>query len=425
MPEMPDTSELPVFREHERITDKIPEDHFRYMPQPQNGDITKVWAFGLVPGGQLSYYIGVDWIDPKSNLALCVCPKQYNDDHELDYQKMFMECLNSPVTMPYLGDAYDIRIDSPFIEVENDDFDFSPFLAHHFLSLLKDLVKRPLKKGYVQREENLTAKIKGKVLMGSHIKKNILGMRPDRVMCRYQEYSVDCIENRLLHNAYKIATEYLRATHVNTAKGLGQIALYDAVEQYFHGIGYISHPYELHGIKSNPLYREYAEAIRLAKLIYRNQGYRNTQKNQKRLVPPYIIDMSKLFELYAYVQLSKIPGADLTYQSKGKYGYTDFLDIENKIVIDAKYKYQYDDSYESDDIRQIAGYARDIGILDALQVENFDEVVDCMVIFPSKSMTKDLATQYFKRKDLKETRIRQFHRYYKVGIQLPEVQKCT
>jgi 5-methylcytosine-specific restriction enzyme subunit McrC len=424
---MLDTSDLPVFREHERITDTISEDHFRYKQQPNDGDITKVWAFGLVPGGQLSYYIGVDWIDPESKLAIFVRPKQYNDDNELDYQKMFMECLNSPVTMPYLGDAYDIRIDSPFIEVKNDDFDFSPFLAHHFLSLLKDLVKRPLKKGYVQREENLTAKIKGKVLMGSHIKKNILGMRPDRVMCRYQEYSVDCIENRLLHTAYKIAIDYLKTIHANTAKGLGKISPYDAVKSHFHCIGYITHQYELHGIKSNPLYREYAEAIRLAKLIYRNQGYRNTQRDRKRFVPPYIIDMSKLFELYAYVQLSKIPGTDLTYQSKGKYGYTDFLDIRNKIVIDAKYKYQYDDSYEADDIRQIAGYARDIGILEKLRVssEDRDEVVDCMVIYPSKRMPQDLATQYLKRKDLKETRIRQFHRYYKIGIQLPEVQMCT
>jgi len=425
VPETTDIHPLCVFREHDRITDIIQEDRFCYKPQPHDGDITKVWAFGLVPGGQLRYYVGLDWINARNNLAICVRPKQYSEESELDYHTMFMDCLKSPVSVSYLGDAYDIRIDSPFIEVENDDFDFSPFLAHHFLHLMKILLKRPLKKGYINREENLTAKIKGKILIGSHIKRNILGMRPDRIVCRYQEYSVNCIENRLLHTAYDIALSYLKTTHRTVNKSSEKIADYDTFEQYFNGIGFITHPYELHGIKSNLLYRDYTEAIRLAKLIYHNQGYQNTQMNRKRLVPPFVIDMSKLFELYAFVQLSKIPGIDLTYQSKGKYGYTDFLDIKNKIVIDAKYKYQYNDNYEAEDIRQIAGYARDIGVLKKLQVENFDEIVDCMVVYPTRNMTLNTAEQYYTRKEQKETRITQFHRYYKLGLHLPEVSKCT
>ena len=155
---------------------------------------------------------------------------------------------------------------------------------------------------------------------------------------------------------------YLKATHRNVNKETKYLALYDSLDQYFTGIGYIQKTYELHGIKSNPLYREYAEALRLAKLIYHNKGYRDTQRTQNKLIPPYIIDMSKLFELYAYVQLSKITGTELKYQSKGNTAIPIF-GHKNKIVIDAKYKYQYNDRFESDDIRQIAGYARDNGIL--------------------------------------------------------------
>lgn len=416
---------LQCFHEHDNINPMIPDDCIHYKQQPTNGDISKVWAFGLVPGGRISYYVGVDWIDEKANQAICVNPKECAEGRTTDYKRMFMECLASPVAAAYLGDAYDIRTESPYIEVDNDDFDFSPFLAHHFLHLLKDLVKRPLKKGYINREENLTAKIKGKVLLGSHIKRNILGMRPDRVMCRFQEYSVDCIENRLLHSAYDIALSYLKATHRNVNKETKYLALYDSLDQYFTGIGYIQKTYELHGIKSNPLYREYAEALRLAKLIYHNKGYRDTQRTQNKLIPPYIIDMSKLFELYAYVQLSKITGTELKYQSKGKYGYTDFLDIKNKIVIDAKYKYQYNDRFESDDIRQIAGYARDNGILQKLNVNDRDRVVDCLVVYPNMYEEREITDQYFGRETIDENQIKQFHRYYKIGIRLPEVQSCT
>ncbi|MBN2569847.1 MAG: hypothetical protein JXB42_10505 [Deltaproteobacteria bacterium] len=419
---MSDTQMIHDFREHDWITTSVSEDEIHYRQQPENGDISKIWAFGLAPGGRLSYYVGLDWLD-KSHV-LRVKPKIYGDGREPDYHVMFMECLSSPVTASYLGDAYDIRLDKPFIEVANDEFDFSPFLAHHFLHLLKDLFKRPLKKGYVQREENLTAKLKGKIMIGAHFKKNVLGMRPDRVMCRYQEYSVDCIENRLLHSAYRIALNYLKSLRSNTVNGVRTIALYESLAEYFQNIGTIKHPYELHGIKSNPLYREYAETLRLAKMIFSHKGYQIADMTTKKTVPPFIIDMAKLFELYAYVQLSKIPDTILDYQSKGKYGNTDFLDIKNKIVIDAKYKYQYSDKYEADDIRQIAGYARDIGILEKLRVrgEDRNEVIDCMVVYPNHNSDAEIASQYYQRKILPNTLIKQFYRYYKVGIRLPEVE---
>ena len=79
--------------------------------------------------------------------------------------------------------------------------------------------------------------------------------------------------------------------------------------------------------------------------------------------------MSKLFELYVLGLLKDKYGDKILFQAKGSYGNPDYLLIDDMqpLIIDAKYRptYQQDKnlSYIIEDIRQISGYARDVGIL--------------------------------------------------------------
>ncbi len=382
-------------------------------PQPEDGDICAIWAFGLQPGGSLSYYIGLDWID-EEKLALRVKPKV----QDLDYHRMFAECLSSPASASFLGSSYDVRIDKPFIPCPDDAFDITPLIVLHYLTVLRDLVSKPLRKDYLSREENLKAKLKGKVLLSSHLAKNVFAQRPDRIMCRYQEFSTDCPENRLLHSAYRTGIGYLRSWNGKKALNSVMAMAFEDLESSFYGIGYFSGALGRMLFKHNPLYREYGEALRLAALIMRIQGYRDLSTTSRgKLMPPYIIDMAKLFELYALSLLRRELGRSIQFQSSGRYGAVDFIDTERRIVVDAKYKTIYDEGYVIDDIRQVAGYARDEGILEklGLRSEERDTVVDCLILYPDLE-APSFSAQYYEQGTKK---IKQFHRIKKLGIRLP------
>jgi 5-methylcytosine-specific restriction enzyme subunit McrC len=405
-------------KEHGNLLDWLREINLAISYQPQrqgkNQGMDKVWAFGLQPDGSISYYIGLDWLDEKNEIALRVRPKI----PDLNYHAMFEACLRSPVAARHLGEVYDIRVESRFIQCKDDQNDFTPLLLHHYLTLLSRLVQKPLKKGYITRIENLQSKLKGKILIGDHIKANILGQKPTRLLCSFQEYTTDCPENRLLHGAYRIGLECLRGLNRLAEREALPTWNYECIAQTFRGIGILDQPQDLLNVRGNPLFPEYAECLRLAKIICRIQGYRDRHHGGGlRMIPPYVIDMSKLFELYVYHLLHESFGGRFLFQSKANYGATDFLDLKEQMVIDTKYKPQYENWYEPEDIRQVAGYARDNRILDRLGVTDKDLVVPCLIIFPDRlgASPISLMSSYTENRVV----IKEFHAIWKLAVTLP------
>jgi 5-methylcytosine-specific restriction enzyme subunit McrC len=112
---------------------------------------------------------------------------------------------------------------------------------------------------------------------------------------------------------------------------------------------------------------------------------------------------------------------EISYQPHGKYGNVDFLNLDEQLIIDTKYKLIYTDGkYNIEDIRQLSGYARDEGVLKTLKIfkstKEIDDnvVVDCVIIYPDDSKHED-----FKDRQLKEEKINGFTKFYKCGIKLP------
>ena len=63
-----------------------------------------------------------------------------------------------------------------------------------FLTLLRLLCKRPLMGRMLKEEENLTGKVKGKIVIEKNIRKNTMHGRNDRFYCQYLRFSDDILE---------------------------------------------------------------------------------------------------------------------------------------------------------------------------------------------------------------------------------------
>lgn len=372
--------------------------------------------------GQLwaSYYIGIDWIREKESY-IAVEPKI----KDLDYVKMFVHCLHHSEISKFIKEIYHIDFQKTPIEIQNSNWDLTPFLVVHFLSLVETIAKQGLKSNYIVREENLNSKIKGKIQFSKQLKKNIVSKREDRVYCRFQEYCTDCLENRLLKKALLFVQRYT-AKHLDKEKYKVLFQKQNRLLSAFESISEnISHS-EIKRIKINTLYKEYVEATDLAKQILKRFGYSymNTYNKDEKKFRPFWINMSKLFELYVYSLMKDAYGSNIMYQlsedgkrqTSGHYGDIDFMKLDEILLIDTKYKevYMQNGKYDIDNIRQLSGYARDWGVLKKLGITSDNVVIDCVIIYPNKNSNDN-----FKGRELKEKSIDQFTKFYKCGIQLP------
>lgn len=373
---------------------------------------------------KMSYFIGADWL-VKNQQAIYVAPKINDGVQEVDYLGMLQLCLTHDDIARNTKDLYHIKINEPFIEINQQMDLLTPLLIMQFLQTLKILVKKGLKQSYYKVERNLNSRVKGKVLIAQNIKKNVVRNKVTNTFCSYEEFGFDSIENRVLKHTLSFVRRYLS----QYPEYLGSIkSLIDYCTPAFERVSDEVDLHELKAVKRNSFYKEYQEALRLSKIILKRFGYHISEIDQNTVekisVPPFWIDMSKLFELYILGLLKDKYGDKILFQAKGSYGYPDYLLIDDMqpLIIDAKYRptYQQDGllSCIIDDIRQISGYARDVGILDKLGYHTVEEqsssVVSCVVIYTDQDKGDKLPDSL-----TDGTSITGFTKFYKVPISVP------
>ena len=309
-----------------------------------------------------SYYIGASWL-VKNELAVIVTPKMKN----IDFVTMFLSALeiDTKNESDYFAQCYGIQFDEPTIETDEQLNQLTPLLVLHFVSLLERLVKRGLKKDYVIREENLKTKVKGRLLFTKHLQNNVFQQRSDRVYCQYQEYTDDIPENRLLKKALLFADRIIgnyESLKVQSSYFEIQSRL-SKLKNRLDGISDEIEPYQVQKLSTNKLFKEYKEAIRVAKMLLRRYDYSISEASQEQhTTPPFWIDMARLYEMWVFSQLEKAYPGQIQFQVKGHCGTAvDFIKKDECLIIDAKYKPHYDYSNRGiiDDIREISGYARE------------------------------------------------------------------
>lgn len=398
------------------------------------------------------YYIGVDWlrenhssliVAPKLNSRIEAIKKESNKDKDIEIDPEFkslsgkgkevsidyIEMLNQCLAVDFLYKEIDNLVDIDWhvneILIKQEQDMLSPLLIVKFLNVLFSIVQKGLKKSYYQTRQNLNSKIKGKILVGENIKRNILKNRLTHTYCQFEEFGINSTENRLLKKAFTFAIAYID----NHNKVFN-----DSFNHAKHLVNYcrpafemVSEEVNINEIKSykpNPFFKEYEEGIHLAKQILKRFSYSiSNVSKEKYTTPPYWIDMPKLFELYVYQFLKqRFPKHNEVQYQFSTYGnYLDFLvnSGDNQMVVDAKYKPIYIYGKDHKDMRQVSGYARLDKTYEELKIDN-DKLIDCLIVYPD--MENGCEVGAFEKMVLmnNNTKITGYRNIYKVGIKLPE-----
>jgi len=335
-----------------------------------------------------SYYIGLDCF-PNLGANIYIEPKINNEEKQVNYVQMLLESLKEPENFEHLDGLISTKFDDDWIEIDNQLQPLlTPFLIAQFLSVVKDLVKKGLKKSYYEKVENLNNKVKGKVLVGQQIKQNILKNRYTKTICKFQEFGFDIELNQFLKFVLSRVSIHLEDYSKNSDIYKNVVEIQRYCNGGFHQVSdYTFSKLDLK--ESNPFFKNYNRAIQLGNQILALNDY-NISKNSnkaKTLHPPFWIDMSKLFELFVFGKLRdrySLEG-EVQYHKKFNKQEPDFILNTNcgiKAVVDAKYKPRYSNGNPTmEDARQLAGYTRLNSVYKELGIEN-DDVISAYFIYP-------------------------------------------
>lgn len=399
------------------------------------------------------YCIGIDWlgstgkyihVEPKINtlnikafeaqLVDYSVDEHYkkeagNTAYELDYLKMLLQVTSIAESTKETQNLIQIDWDAPPIAIQQKDDKLTPFLIIRFLQTLQTIVRKGLKKNYYKVQENLNNRVKGKILVGQHIKQNVYKNRLTSTYCEYQVFGEDHLENRFLKKVLQFVISYVENNKILLAKN------YQVIQQTinycrpaFELISGQIKETELKHIKHNPFYKDYKDAIEFGSHILKRFAYNISQTaEEQRHTPPFWIDTPQLFELYVY---SKLLEANPDHKKEIHFQFSTYgnaLDIlistpSHQMVIDAKYKLHYQQGYLHQDIRQVAGYARLNKVREKLKLtKDNDKHINCLIIYPD--IENGIETLPLNKLIHNKNEINGYYKVYKLGVKLPVIEQ--
>lgn len=382
---------------------------------------------------QANYYVGTCSLT--ENLALTVLPKI-----DVDFVELFWGALNvnDKNAGEYFSHYYGFDWTKPSVKNQTLQTVLSPLLIVHYVATLEKLLKLGLKKGYVTKEENLKSKVRGRIKILQNERKNLVSGHGDRVYCKFQEYTCDFAENRLLKRALLFAKKILQKSNTCGKHFNLLLQKINKCNSYFENVSDEVSMSEIRSIKQNKLYRDYGVAINIAKLILKRFDNSLSKIDaQEKSVPQFWLDMPRVYEMFVYSKLKKIFGESVQFQVAGSHKTkADFIETSKKLILDAKYKPHYEKSDNNiiDDIREISGYARDEILLKKLNIDTNGEnaeVPACVIIYPVMQYFDDEKVENTKVFDYSELtkdnfiekydKITGFYKFYKVAFELPHL----
>jgi len=351
-----------------------------------------------------NYYIGYRWFNEKQEEYIHVSPKKSIDEKQADYLSMFLTCLQDPIVSKHLNETYEIFFNEKWIDIKDTKNDYiTPFLILQFLQIVNKIAKKGLKKGYVKITQNLTSKIKGKILVNETIKHNHFKNRLDKTVCNHQIFTTNCIENQILKTALLQCSRNLHGINNKDITkllklNLNSFELVDSINISQNNFSKIQH---------SAFYKEYKQALQLAQMIFKRFGFsiNSTTSQTQNKIPPFYINMPELFERYVEVKLRKIYKDSLVagYSQKNGNSYTwglrpDFIVKNKKLIIDAKYKYWFSNNKDNrfkDDYQQLSLYGRVKDIRKDIRLEHSDNEATLLFIYPTTEEEKEFTEANF------------------------------
>lgn len=363
------------------------------------------------------YFIGYRWLSENDEEYIHIAPKSHRN-YQADYLKMLSECLKDPQVSKKLNYSYEIFFHEKWIEINNDQDEITPLLILHFLKVVKSITQKGLKKGYLRVTENLSSKIKGKILINQTTKQNHTKNRLDKTVCNHQTFTVNCLENQILKTALSQCSRNLQGIKNNDIskllkQNINAFELVDMREVFEDDFSKIKH---------SPFYKEYKDALKLAKMIFKLFGFAlsSTSRLHHHKIPPFYINMPELFERYVEVQIRKqykdlIDGnRDIEFEFDMR---PDFLLPSKKMIVDAKYKYWYERTIEDvafkDDYQQLSLYGRACKIRQRINLLE-EEQAKLLFIYPKVDGEREMKF---------DSNNSSFHKIYRFGMEIPMISK--
>lgn len=397
-------------------------------------------------------YVGAVWLDRRRNVALMTSSKGFAscDNRTVDYLKVWLHCLSDPEVSTHLDESFYCWPDEDPIPVGDDFPDLNLLLVLVFLRALHRLCIRHLRKNFVSLTDNLIGKVKGRLLLGEHFRRNIVVGRLDRASCRYENILPNCRENQILRTTLERCARYVSLMgnddqlkqahdwiHVSRAT-LAHVEIRRITPQWFQGIRYAG------------TFQHYRQPHRFAKMILRVLGLdldaeRSTP--DKTSVPPFALCTYELFERFCQVGLRRAASVWAGYASH-------FNDLGSQLrvrpdfllrsqgrtwIADAKYKDAWAGSLQVKmlsnpdlraDVFQVVTYSRHAKVLKILDELRQNEegkgpaltsCDDVVVLYPQPQLQWNEKQQWFDLASSERILKRDFDlpRLYRMAVPLP------
>ena len=366
-----------------------------WLEKRLNKEDEKILGAHLAKGGiRPGNFIGMVWIGEGESRAVLRVDSKFEG---MNYIRMFCECVADPTVSEHFdclhleeGDL----IDAP------DSEDFSLLIAVAYLRELKALCSQHLRRHFLRERQNFAGKVKGKILAGENLRRNVLRCRPDRVYCEYQSVSDDILENRILRAALERAARYVARNKINTKSVKEELP---RVQEWIRlcrsrlcGVSIAPiRPRDFAAARKRGVFAHYARPLQLAKAVLRQLGFNpQTEINEESTkTPPYAINSEKLFESFAELKLREIhKNLKVQGNTKGGKGFSvrvipDFYvardDDGNALIMDAKYK-DTDDFYNGkparEDMYQVVAYSQHNALLEKIKLQSGETAAPAKII---------------------------------------------
>ena len=313
------------------------------------------YIFTPVRGNRLvsSRYVGV--VKTSDGTTLEILPKIFRDsDFDDQDSKQKQSARELLIKMLQKAGLISYRKSSES-RLKTKDFPLLEIFIHAFLTEVQNLVRKGLRKDYVQTESNLLT-VKCKIYFPRHIKVNVAAQH--KHFCRYNNHSIDSIENGIILTALEKIHRISRNTYNKK--------LSTQLIPQFEGATTVPFPCEQHfsQCRTDRHMKNYFEAIKLAKYIILSPPAPSAGNNETLAI---FFNMAQLFEKTVEASLRENnrienfdPQKPLKWFSKLGTPRPDyFFTMDGKnIVADAKWKIPSDDKPNSSDQYQLFTYLK-------------------------------------------------------------------
>ena len=319
-------------------------------------------------------YVGV--IQTDQGITIEILPKLYCSENEENIRKILLEMLKSLKESPFK------KIN--LANLHTHKFDLFDIFINMFLEELSKLIKNGIKRGYIPKKENSNF-FRGKLLINKHINNNFI--HKERFFVKYEEFTTDRPENRLIKSTLNVLREKTNSRHLQ--KNLNQYLF------IFDNVGF-SKNYESDFSKCryNRKMKDYQLLLEWCSIFLKEKSFLS-QKGQN-IAYSLLFPMERIFEDYVAYSIKRHKmffDFDIEVQEKN-YSLFDIPerfylkpDIvlkkdKQKILIDTKWKILDEESsnygISQSDMYQMYAYAKKY---------NADKIV---LVYPYSKKTKNI-----------------------------------